>query len=533
MADVTVTSDVDTFMQSANQAAMRTNIGAGTIATQNANNVSITGGSVTGIADLAIADGGTGAGTASGARTNLEVYSEAEVDAKVATKATAGGVNVNSGLIYFSTMPAPRTNDFSFFGTINKQTAGLRRVYGSLQINGNLLMFISATNKIIVVHWGSPDLVSTDSIELNVDTHIGYTRNGTVGTFYINGKSAGIVTDSRDYLSNFANITATGDGMPGNHKDFKFFNRALSAAEVADLYESGTVAVADRWGGTEIPDWSSTVDGWIGSSYSISQEASFTDSASVTKNNVLTGTLSAVSAAFLTKLNTKFGKPGQITKYTGWVYSDTANIKIEPRTATTHSNASGSIVPIAGEWTQFTTLVHTQLAGYRYDFQITNNLGGNLPAGAVIKFADVEATTLGCIADLPLDEGIGYQFHDRSPNHFDALASTTGVTHLVPKQTGKVRVKAADASSAMYMLRADSILPTDSIISNVLSEQCYVDLTNSAQVLDDYRIRLNPSGSDLQIQRSDGSNHATLGTVTAPSSLSNVDVEVHYEQVAR
>jgi len=83
------------------------------------------------------------------------------------------------------------------------------------------------------------------------------------------------------------------------------------------------------------------------------------------------------------------------------------------------------------------------------------------------------------------------------------------------------------------MLRADSILPTDSIISNVLSEQCYVDLTNSAQVLDDYRIRLNPSGSDLQIQRSDGSNHATLGTVTAPSSLSDVDVEVHYEQVAR
>jgi hypothetical protein len=35
--------------------------------------VSITGGSVTGITDLAVADGGTGASTAAGARTNLDV----------------------------------------------------------------------------------------------------------------------------------------------------------------------------------------------------------------------------------------------------------------------------------------------------------------------------------------------------------------------------------------------------------------------------------------------------------------------------
>jgi hypothetical protein len=49
----------------------RTNLGLGTIATQNAASVAITGGSITGITDLAVVDGGTGASTAAGARTNL------------------------------------------------------------------------------------------------------------------------------------------------------------------------------------------------------------------------------------------------------------------------------------------------------------------------------------------------------------------------------------------------------------------------------------------------------------------------------
>ena len=49
----------------------RTALGLGTIATQNSNSVTITGGSITGITDLAIADGGTGASNASDARTNL------------------------------------------------------------------------------------------------------------------------------------------------------------------------------------------------------------------------------------------------------------------------------------------------------------------------------------------------------------------------------------------------------------------------------------------------------------------------------
>lgn len=52
-------------------ATARTNLGIGTIATQSAASVTITGGSITGITDLAVADGGTGASDAAAARTNL------------------------------------------------------------------------------------------------------------------------------------------------------------------------------------------------------------------------------------------------------------------------------------------------------------------------------------------------------------------------------------------------------------------------------------------------------------------------------
>ena len=59
------------LITAADASAARTVIGAGTIATQDSDAVSITGGSITGITDLAVADGGTGASDAATARTNL------------------------------------------------------------------------------------------------------------------------------------------------------------------------------------------------------------------------------------------------------------------------------------------------------------------------------------------------------------------------------------------------------------------------------------------------------------------------------
>lgn len=60
-ANVTVSTAGAALIDDADASAQRTTLGLGTIATQNSNNVTITGGSISGITDLALADGGTGA----------------------------------------------------------------------------------------------------------------------------------------------------------------------------------------------------------------------------------------------------------------------------------------------------------------------------------------------------------------------------------------------------------------------------------------------------------------------------------------
>ena len=61
------------MLDDADAAAQRATLGLGTIATQAANSVAITGGTISGITDLAVADGGTGASTALAAGRNLAI----------------------------------------------------------------------------------------------------------------------------------------------------------------------------------------------------------------------------------------------------------------------------------------------------------------------------------------------------------------------------------------------------------------------------------------------------------------------------
>ncbi len=97
-AESDITAAGRAILDDATTADQRTTLGLGTIATQNANAVAITGGTIAGITDLAVADGGTGASNAAGARTNLGVAIGTNVQAYDATLTALSAYNTN-GLV--------------------------------------------------------------------------------------------------------------------------------------------------------------------------------------------------------------------------------------------------------------------------------------------------------------------------------------------------------------------------------------------------------------------------------------------------
>jgi hypothetical protein len=117
---ITLTAAGRALLDDADAAAQRTTLGLETMAVQAASGVAITGGTailssgtisyatinggvISGITDLAIADGGTGASTASGARTNLGLAIGTDVQAYDPALASIAGLTTASGQLIYTT----------------------------------------------------------------------------------------------------------------------------------------------------------------------------------------------------------------------------------------------------------------------------------------------------------------------------------------------------------------------------------------------------------------------------------------------
>ena len=135
----------------------RTSLGLGTIATQAANNVSITGGSITGITDLAVADGGTGVSTVP---TNGQLLIGNGTGYTVATLTAGTGASIsnNAGSITISATGSG--------GTVTNVATGTGLTGGPITGSGTISV---ATN-------GITDTLLRDSVALSV---IGRSANST------------------------------------------------------------------------------------------------------------------------------------------------------------------------------------------------------------------------------------------------------------------------------------------------------------------------------------------------------------------
>lgn len=131
-----IVGDGSTWVAESGETA-RASLGLGTLATQEAGDVAITGGTITGITDLAVADGGTGASDAAGARGNLGLGS---IATQAANSVAITGGAINGTAIGATTPGAGTFTTLSATGTIGtpettSSTIGVVNI-GGLRIHG-------------------------------------------------------------------------------------------------------------------------------------------------------------------------------------------------------------------------------------------------------------------------------------------------------------------------------------------------------------------------------------------------------------
>jgi len=103
VASTLFTSFARSIASGTTAAEVRATLGLGTLATQDASSLVISGGTISGITDLAIEDGGTGASSAADARTNLGLVIGTDVQAYDAGLASIAGLTTSADEILYLT----------------------------------------------------------------------------------------------------------------------------------------------------------------------------------------------------------------------------------------------------------------------------------------------------------------------------------------------------------------------------------------------------------------------------------------------
>jgi hypothetical protein len=152
------------------------------------------------------------------------------------------------------------------------------------------------------------------------------------------------------------------------------------------------------------------------------------------------------------------------------------------------------------------------------------NIRGMTEGGAFAITA-IEVTRLGAVASLPLTEGNGAQHRDLSTNRYDALASLTD-GHLAPRDFGNIRVINVDGSADSFPFGDVITLSPYTIITGVIVDNRYIPVDSTVEQNLSYReIHIEVSGGTDIIQRSDGTTHQDLVTITA-TTQSDFDLTI-------
>lgn len=408
-------------------ATARTSLGLGSIATQNSNNVSITGGSVSGITDLAIADGGTGASTATAARTNLGLAIGTNVlayDANLQgfvnafTLPTSDGTNGQvlttdgSGNITFSSVSVEDVDV-----SVSNLTARLAQITTAVTIG-------DATDVTVTT---SGDLVVTGDLTVNGTTT---TVNSTVTTvddpiLTLGGDTAPTVDDEKDRGIEFRYYdTAARLGFFGYDNSANNFVLLTNATNTSEVF-SGTK-------GTLNANLSGNVTG------NVTGNASTATTLATARNFSLSGDVTASAVSFNGSGNVTLSTTiaagavdfamlaGAAVQTSGETFSDSDTVlmtaaAVQDRIEALSTNNTGTVTSVGGTGTvngitltgTVTTSGNLTLGGTLGNITLSQLAGTAVQTGTEVgatgaSIADNDTTVLTAAAVINFVEGKGY-----------------------------------------------------------------------------------------------------------------------------
>jgi hypothetical protein len=206
------------IFQAADAAAVRTAAGLGSMALQNSSLVGITGGTIAGITDLAVADGGTGASTAATARTNLGSTTVGDALFTAASAAAArtaiGATTIGSSVLTAADAAAVRTAIAAAASSHTHTAADITGGIASLMPSG------STVQSRISYYTASADLTAAIPID---DTTPRWDEGTEVVFDPITLSSA----------SNKVRVTAVAHGAVNNYWTIALFRNASLGADAA------------------------------------------------------------------------------------------------------------------------------------------------------------------------------------------------------------------------------------------------------------------------------------------------------------
>ena len=342
-------------------------------------------------------------------------------------------------------------------------------------------------------------------------------RDGNA-TLYVDGVANGSVdiSSASDIDIGSGNTNAgellTDSNLSGIVSGLAPFNRALSAAEAAALHTQGllpwlAVHPEYQWA-RDIAVTGNTLVKWFGTG---------TISSATNTSAVIDPGASSL-AIYHNMLTWLRANPGQTVAVTMTISGIESGSILLKKFSSVGGSASVTTALSNGTNTYFLTV--TDVSGW-LQFSVNSVAGGSLLIDKVVL--------LGALAALPMTDGANSVLRDISTNRSDILLSETGTQHLIPQVVGSVRGDNLDATGGAYLQRAGDIIDAATTITGVTVDGRY-EPASGAQDTTYRRIRYVTSGSDVLIQRSNGTTHQTIATVT-PTATDDFALVVHTQRI--